>query len=92
VHQPRLLVIDSLLDQLQPLDRTVLADVIRDFSRDTAVVALGSEADTLALVCDQVITMTGSILVGTPRVPVQEEDEESGVLVRLPAPVVHEVV
>jgi branched-chain amino acid transport system ATP-binding protein len=92
VHQPKLLLIDSLLDQLQPLDRTVLADVIRDFSRDTAVVALGSEADTLALVCDRVITMTGSILVGTPRVPVQEEDDEAGVLVRLPAPVVHQVV
>lgn len=69
VHQPKLLLIDSLLDQLQPLDRTVLADVIRDFSRDTAVIALGGDADALALVCDRVITMTGGILVGTPRVP-----------------------
>lgn len=92
VHQPKLLLIDSLLDQLQPLDRTVLADVIRDFSRDTAVVALGSEADTLALVCDRVLTMSGGILVGTPRVPVQEEDEVAGIPIGLPPPAVHQVL
>lgn len=81
VHQPKLLLIDSLLDQLQPLDRTVLADVIRDFSRDTAVIALGGDANALALVCDRVITMTGSILVGTPRVPVLADlagDDQDG--------------
>lgn len=94
VHQPKLLLIDSLLDQLQPLDRTVLADVIRDFTRDTAVVALGADADALALVCDRVITLTGSILVGIPRVPVQDDDEIAGLPVTggLPAPVVHELL
>src|SRR5262249_5883648 len=64
VHQPKLLLIDGLLDRLQPLDRTVLADVIRDVKRDTAVVAFGAEADTLALICDDVITLTAGILLG----------------------------
>jgi ABC-type multidrug transport system ATPase subunit len=74
VHQPKLLLIDSLLDQLQPLDRTVLADVIRDFNRDTAVIALGAEVDALMLICDHVIDLRGSILVGAPRVPTLAED------------------
>ncbi|HEX6934077.1 MAG TPA: hypothetical protein VF162_18190 [Streptosporangiaceae bacterium] len=93
VHQPKLLIIDSLLDQLQPLDRTVLADVIRDFSRDTVVIAFGADADALALVCDRVLTLTGSILVGVPRVPSRDDDEVTGIPVArgLPAAVVHEV-
>jgi ABC-2 type transport system ATP-binding protein len=74
VHQPKLLLIDSLLDHLQPLDRTVLADVIRDFNRDTAVIAVGADADALALVCDRVINLNGNILVGAHRVPVLAED------------------
>jgi ABC-type multidrug transport system ATPase subunit len=65
VHQPSLLIVDGLLDRLQPLDRTVLADVIRDLERDTAVVALGIERDTLSLVCDQVIELSGGIMVGS---------------------------
>jgi ABC-type branched-subunit amino acid transport system ATPase component len=65
VHQPKLLLIDGLLDHLQPLDRTVLADVIRDLERDTAVVALGGDADTLGLICDQVVTLTDGILIGS---------------------------
>jgi ABC-type multidrug transport system ATPase subunit len=69
VHQPKLLLVDSLLDQLQPLDRTVLADVIRDFTRGTAVIAFGTDADALMLVCDRVIELSGSILVGVPRTP-----------------------
>jgi ABC-type multidrug transport system ATPase subunit len=65
VHQPKLLLIDGLLDQLQPLDRTVLADVIRDLERDTAVIALGGDATTLGLICDQIVTLTDGILVGS---------------------------
>jgi len=79
VHEPKLLLIDSLLDHLQPLDRTVLADVIRDFSRDTVVIAFGADTHALALVCDRVIPLTGSILVDLPRVPVQEDDELAGI-------------
>lgn len=66
VHEPKLLILDGLLDRLQPLDRTVLADVIRDLERDTAVVALGVDPETLALVCDQVIELADGILVGRP--------------------------
>jgi len=69
VHQPKLLLIDGLLDLLQPLDRTVLADVIRDIERDTAVVAIGLDPAALSLICDQVITLTGGIAVGTPAPP-----------------------
>ena len=67
VHQPKLLLIDSLLDHLQPLDRTVLADVIRDLKRDTAVIALGADAESLALICDEIIALSGGILLGQPR-------------------------
>ena len=42
----------------------MLADVIRDLERDTAVIALGGDADTLALICDQVVTLSDGILVG----------------------------
>jgi ABC-type branched-subunit amino acid transport system ATPase component len=80
VHQPKLLLIDSLLDHLQPLDRTVLADVIRDFNRDTAVIAFGADTDALTLICDRVIDLSGSILVGAPRVPAlaDDGDDEDG--------------
>lgn len=73
VHQPKLLLIDSLLDHLQPLDRTVLADVIRDLRRDTAVIAIGGDADSLGLVCDQVMPLRDGILVGPAR-PVLPQD------------------
>ena len=74
VHQPKLLLIDALLDHLQPLDRTVLADVIRDFNRDTAVIALGADADALTLICERVIDLRSSVLVGAPRVPALADD------------------
>src|SRR5215472_4711062 len=78
VHQPKLLLLDSLLDHLQPLDRTVLADVIRDLRRDTAVIAIGSDADSLELVCDQVIPLRGGILVGAPRPVIRQDATQVG--------------
>lgn len=66
VHQPKLLVIDGLLDHLPPLDLTLLADVIRDVGRDTAIIALGTDADTLTLICDQVAPLAKGILIGEP--------------------------
>jgi ABC-2 type transport system ATP-binding protein len=78
VHQPKLLLLDSLLDHLQPLDRTVLADVIRDLRRDTAVIAVGSEADSLELVCDQVIPLRGGILVGPARPVIRPDAAQAG--------------
>ncbi len=65
VHEPKLLIIDGLLDHLQPLDRTVLADVIRDLERDTAVVALGADTDALSLVCDGVIEVADGMVIGS---------------------------
>lgn len=65
VHQPRLLLIDGLLDDLAPLDRTVLADAVRDAERDAAVIAIGTEAQTLSLVCDRLVTLAGGIMIGS---------------------------
>jgi len=64
VHQPKLLLLDGLMDNMPPLDRTVLADVIRDLERDTAVIAFGTDASTLLLVCDQVVSLAGGIVMG----------------------------
>lgn len=75
VHQPKLLLIDGLLDHLAPLDRTVLADVITDIEHDTAVIAVGLEPTTLSMVCDQVITLAEGIVVGR-RIP----DDDSAAL------------
>jgi ABC-2 type transport system ATP-binding protein len=63
VHQPDLLLIDGLLDDLCPRDSFALADAIRDLGRDTTVVATGREAATLALACGEVLTMADGILV-----------------------------
>jgi ABC-type multidrug transport system ATPase subunit len=75
VHQPSLLIIDGLLDRLAPLDRTVLADAIRDLGRDTAVVALGSDADTLSLVCDEVIELADGMIMGCRPATAEGEPE-----------------
>jgi ABC-2 type transport system ATP-binding protein len=65
VHQPDLLILDSLLDDLDPAEAAALAADIRDLGRDTAVVATGSDADMLALACDEVLTMADGIIVRT---------------------------
>jgi len=64
VHQPELLLIDGLLDDLAPADAAVLAASIRDIGRDTGIVAAGSDADALALSCGEVLTLADGILVG----------------------------
>ena len=76
VHQPKLLLIDGLLDHLAPLDKTVLADAIRDCERDTAVVALGVDPDALWLICDEVVTLTAGIVVGRPTLSQALRSEE----------------
>ncbi len=63
VHQPDLLLIDGLLDDLCPRDSAALADAIRDLGRDMTVVATGREAATLARACGEVLTMADGILV-----------------------------
>jgi len=74
VHQPSLLIIDGLLDRLAPLDRTVLADAIRDLERDCVVIALGSDTDTLSLVCQHVIEFADGMIIGCR--PAASQDEE----------------
>jgi ABC-type multidrug transport system ATPase subunit len=63
VHQPGLLLLDGLLDDLDPRDVTPLADAIRDLGRDTTVVAIGQDPQALALACGEVLTMADGILV-----------------------------
>jgi ABC-type multidrug transport system ATPase subunit len=63
VHQPALLLIDGLLDDLSSRDSAALADAIRDLGRDTTVVAVGREAGPLALACGEVLSMTDGILI-----------------------------
>ncbi len=65
VHQPKLLIVDGLLDQLHGRDLAVLADIIADLANDTAVLALGRDAAALGLVCQQVLTLAGGIVTGT---------------------------
>ena len=63
VHQPDLLLIDGLLDDLSRPDALGLADVIRDLGREATVVATGSDPSALALACGEVLTMADGILV-----------------------------
>jgi ABC-2 type transport system ATP-binding protein len=63
VHQPELLLIDGLLDGLEPLDTAELAASIRDIGLDTGIVASGRDADSLTLACGEVLTLANGILV-----------------------------
>jgi len=63
VHQPELLLIDGLLDGLDPRDAAELAASIRDIGRDTGIVASGRDADSLTLACGDVLTLANGILV-----------------------------
>nr|MDQ2877278.1 hypothetical protein [Actinomycetota bacterium] len=63
VHQPELLLIDGLLDGLDPLDAAELAASIRDIGLDTGIVASGRDADSLTLACGDVLTLANGILV-----------------------------
>lgn len=65
VHQPSLLLIDGLLDQLSPADGAALADVIRELERDTAVIAIGRDAHVLTLACHEVLALSDGILIGS---------------------------
>lgn len=65
VHQPELLLIDGLLDDLAPHDAAALAASIRDIGPGTGIVAAGIDAEWLALACGEIITLTDGILVGS---------------------------
>jgi ABC-type multidrug transport system ATPase subunit len=63
VHQPDLILIDSLLDGLQPRDMTALTEAVRDLSRDSAILVAGCDGVALELACDEVLVLTDGILV-----------------------------
>lgn len=63
VHEPALLFIDGLLDDLAPRDAAALAECVRDLAREMAIIATGSDASALALVCDEVLTLADGILI-----------------------------
>ena len=69
VHEPDLLIIDGLFDQLPIIDRTILAQTVADLKRDTSIVATGQDADALLLFCDQVLMLTNGIVVGRRSLP-----------------------
>jgi ABC-2 type transport system ATP-binding protein len=62
VHQPDLLLVEGLLDDLVPRDAAALADAIRDLGGDIAVVATGQDARALRLACDEVLTLSYGII------------------------------
>jgi ABC-2 type transport system ATP-binding protein len=66
VHQPDLLLIDGLLDDLGPGDTIALAEAIRDLARDMIVIAVGRDSSALALACTEVLTLADGILVSPP--------------------------
>jgi ABC-type multidrug transport system ATPase subunit len=63
VHEPELVILDSLLDDLAEADAAALAGSVRELGRDTAIVVVGYDAPALAKACDEVITMTDGIIV-----------------------------
>lgn len=63
VHEPELLLIEGLLDDLGPHDTASIAAGIRDLGRDTAIIAFGRDRSALALACDEVLTLADGIIV-----------------------------
>ena len=65
VHEPELLLLDGLLDDLSPQGTASVAHNVRDLARDTSIVATGCDAAALSLACDEVLTLADGVLVGT---------------------------
>jgi ABC-type multidrug transport system ATPase subunit len=63
VHEPSLLLLDGLLDDLPPRDTAALGDAIRDLGRQTAIVLTGHDPAVLSLACDDLIALAGGVLV-----------------------------
>jgi ABC-2 type transport system ATP-binding protein len=63
VHEPELLLINGLLDDLGPGDAAQVAAGIRDLGRDTTIIALGRDRAALSLACDEVLTLTDGIII-----------------------------
>lgn len=65
VHQPELLLLDGLLDDLPLREATGLAAAIGDLSRDSGIVLTGCDGGRLQLACGEVLVLTDGILVST---------------------------
>jgi len=63
VHEPDLLLLDRLLDDLRPRDAADVAAAVRDLGRDTAIITTGAEPDLLWLACDEVLTLADGVIV-----------------------------
>jgi ABC-2 type transport system ATP-binding protein len=63
VHQPELILLDGLLDGLQPRESAALTEAVRDLSRDCAFLVAGCDGLALELACDEVLVLTDGILV-----------------------------
>jgi ABC-2 type transport system ATP-binding protein len=63
VHQPDLLLIDGMLDDLALDDTAEMADVVRDLGKDITVIIAGRDSSALAMACTEVLTMADGILV-----------------------------
>jgi ABC-type multidrug transport system ATPase subunit len=64
VHEPDLLLLDGLLDDLSQDGAASVARYVRDLARDTAIVATGHDSAALDLACDEVLTLADGVLVG----------------------------
>jgi ABC-type multidrug transport system ATPase subunit len=64
VHEPRLLLVDGLLDGLARRERASVAAGMRELARDTIVIAAGHDAASLRLTCDEVLTLSDGVLAG----------------------------
>ncbi len=62
VHEPDLLLLDCLLDDLSAPEAASIAEGVRDLARDTAIVAAGCDGAALDLACDQVLTLADGVL------------------------------
>jgi ABC-type multidrug transport system ATPase subunit len=65
VHQPDLLLIDGMLDDLSPRDLAVMTDVIGDLRRDAALLITGSDIGALAQACSEVLVLADGIVIGS---------------------------
>jgi ABC-2 type transport system ATP-binding protein len=62
VHEPGLVLLDGLLDDLSPRELASLTDGVKDLAADTAVIAAGRDVAALGLACDEVFTLSAGIL------------------------------
>jgi len=65
VHQPDLLLLDSLLDGLPQRDARTLAENICTLGRDTSIMLAGRDRGTLEVACDDILFLSNGVLVSS---------------------------